>query len=100
MTAAVRDHGISQTVFLIQPAKQQAQAAIQQKASENEQGRVAKHNKGWRQMSGGKQKRGYDVRRHENRSAWGFALVSKEFVQQKFLSTLTFAFLPSAATSI
>ena len=53
MTAAVGDHGVSQSVFAVQPAEQQAENAVEQETAEQDHGCDAEQHCRGGQMTGG-----------------------------------------------
>ena len=83
MAAAVGDHGIPQTELSIQPAKEQAKAAVEQEATEDDYGCVTQQNEGAGQMSRGKEQGGHDVGGDQDSGGGQLALFVEELVQQE-----------------
>ena len=55
MTAAVGDHRVAQTVLAIQPTEHEAQTAVEQEASEDDERGTAQENECRGQVTCGKQ---------------------------------------------
>ena len=66
MASAVRDHRIAQAVFAVQPSKQQPDAAVEQKAPEENHRRQSHHRRRCRQMSRCKQQRREHIGKDQN----------------------------------